>query len=285
MKVTKMGILKTCDEDGESATEQRRGLVLVPKRPKGLEGEKQRTEQSTFRQFVLGLDPAQIRDWAALSAFEITVDENGDGIYKLVNLERRQRMSYPDLVSWVIRALKLPAFNSESTGTMLVLDQSGIGRAVYDIFCQRGVYPIGITVTAGNSVSHDDGLHVGKALIYGKFLAAFDYGRVQINPDLPIYEELKHELLAFRAEFSKRGNAIFEAEEGEHDDLVTALALPVYYMEDHLALIQAYSIPNSEFVMGSPGYQGPFDELKGDLLEIAGVNSPKKYRNYDEFCK
>jgi hypothetical protein len=188
-----------------------------------------------YKRYYLGLDPAQIRDYAALSALEVTYAGGEDATYRLVNLERRQRLSYPDLVNWVVQALKTPALNHEVIAPpTIVLDATGVGIAVRDLLRKESAPLESVIVTAGNSKNRDpDGYHVGKARIYGKFLSAFDSGRVQLNPNLPSFEQLEHEFLAFKAQISAKGNALFEAEEGEHDDLITSIALPVWYFEEH----------------------------------------------------
>jgi hypothetical protein len=68
-----------------------------------------------------------------------------------------------------------------------------------------------------------------KARLIGKFLAAFDAGRVQINPNLPVYPQLERELINNRAAISSPGQAKFEAPLGEHDDLLYALALCIWW--------------------------------------------------------
>jgi hypothetical protein len=185
-----------------------------------------------MRYFLLGFDPAQIRDYAALGAVEVTQGK-GDLLFRLVALERRQRLSYPDLVAWAASALKIPAFNENVTRPAeLVLDSTGVGVAVKDLLLRAGMKPIAVTATSGNGITKDgDIFHVGKALLVGKFLAAFDAGRFQINPNLPIYPHFERELLAFKAEISARGNAIFEAGEGEHDDMISACALTTWWAE------------------------------------------------------
>jgi hypothetical protein len=180
-----------------------------------------------MRYFLLGFDPAQIRDYAALSAVEVTSDKQGL-LFKLCALERRQRLSYPDLVAWVASARKIPEFNRDVTqAPELVIDSTGIGIAVRDLLVKAGIRPIAVTTTAGNVQTRVDAhnFHVGKALLVGKFLSAFDAGRFQINPNLPAYPLFERELLAFKAEISARGNAIFEAADGEHDDMISACAL------------------------------------------------------------
>jgi hypothetical protein len=186
-----------------------------------------------MRYFLLGFDPAQLRDYAALSAAEVTSYKQGL-LFKLVALERRQRLSYPDLVAWAVSALRMPEFNRNVTQSPeLVVDSTGIGIAVRDLLVKAGIKPVAVTTTAGNAQTNVDHhtFNVGKALLVGKFLSAFDSGRFQINPNHPAYPLFERELLAFKAEISARGNAIFEATEGEHDDMISACALVTWRAE------------------------------------------------------
>jgi hypothetical protein len=99
----------------------------------------------------------------------------------------------------------------------------------------RGVRLEAIVITAGNAITRESAsIHVGKARLIGKFLGAFDAGKVHINPNMPIWPQLEREMLSYRAEMSAQGRAKFEAEEGEHDDMLFALAQAVWYCEEML---------------------------------------------------
>lgn len=183
---------------------------------------------------MLGFDPAQLFDFAALSALEVNYEPGQDATYRVVNLERRQRVSYPDLVAWAADAPNTPIFREGTTDApKLVVDSTGVGIAVRDMLRQKNVPLVAIMTTAGNALSKDlDGYHVGKARIYGKFFTVFDDGRIHINKEHPYFAQLYNELKAFKSKLSAAGNALFEAELGEHDDMITALALPVWYFEE-----------------------------------------------------
>lgn len=186
------------------------------------------------KQYLLGFDPAQLFDYTALSALEVTYEPGQDAIYRLVNLERKQRVSYPLLVEWVCSALRTPAFlDGASEPPKIVLDSTGVGIAVRDLIEQKNVPLISIMTTASNGLSRDqDGYRVGKARIYGKFFTAFDAGRLHINKEHPHFEPLYQELKSFKSKLSTAGNALFEADMGAHDDMITAIALPVWYFEE-----------------------------------------------------
>jgi len=191
------------------------------------------------RMYILALDPAQLHDWSALAALQVDQDLNftNPPHYRLVNLERRQSLPYDKIVAWAIKAFQVSAF--QKNGNLIteepafVLDSTGVGVALTDMIRAVGVRPKACTITAGNSFTAERSYyHVGKARLIGKFLAAFDSGRVLLNPNLPIFPLLQQELLNYRAEISSQGAAKFEAAPGAHDDMVFALALAVWWGEE-----------------------------------------------------
>ena len=130
----------------------------------------------------------------------------------------------------------------ELRDALLLLDRTGVGGAVADLFAQayrRGelgrFWPLPVTLTAGfsqrggargygNTTAH-------KGDLVQRLYTLFEGGRIKIPIGLPLAEQLTNEMRAFRPKQSARtGNLSFEAEhESDHDDLVIALALAVWY--------------------------------------------------------
>jgi len=187
--------------------------------------------------YILSLDPAQLRDWSALSAIQMqwNLDKKRHE-YALVALNRKQQLPYDQIVDWVISTLQKPIFREQTTDyPELVLDATGVGVAINDMFRQRGIRPRAVMITSGNVKTKVGSIyHVGKAKLIGSFLSAYDSGKVQVNPNHPMWPQLEKEMLAFRAEMSSQGHAKFEAGQGEHDDLLFSLAMGVWYGEDVL---------------------------------------------------
>jgi len=185
--------------------------------------------------FILSLDPAQIRDWSALSATEVIWNNSDRSFhYQLRNIERRQSLPYPEIVDWTIKAFRTKAFREGSFGPILTLDTTGVGVAIKDMIRKGGLRPISITITSGNSHTHTGLEHnVGKLRLVSKFLSVFDAGKFLIpSIKAPAFIELQKELRAFRADMSAKGYARFEAEQGEHDDMVLSIAMSVWLCED-----------------------------------------------------
>jgi hypothetical protein len=57
---------------------------------------------------------------------------------------------YPDIVAHVGRLLrKLPGYPE------LVIDCTGVGRPIFEMFVYSGISPIGVVITAGNTETRD----------------------------------------------------------------------------------------------------------------------------------
>jgi hypothetical protein len=188
--------------------------------------------------FILSLDPAQLKDWSAVAVIEMKYVPAGASKahfgYDLVAMNRKQGLPYDQIVDWVVRTQKNPAFNKGEPCTCIV-DATGVGVAVKDMLKAKGIRPKAITITTGEAYSRVGAeYHVGKARLIGKFLGAFDAGKVHVNPNMPIWPQVEREMLSFRAEMSSQGRVKMEAAPGEHDDLLLALAMAVWYGEEIL---------------------------------------------------
>jgi hypothetical protein len=184
--------------------------------------------------YIQSLDPAQVRDWSALAALKMYFTGKRFE-YDLVAMGRKQGLPYDQIVSWAVETYKKQVFWENGQPPHFILDSTGVGVAVRDMLASKGVRLKAITITAGNSLTRSGPLiHVGKPRLIGKFLGAFDAGKVHVNPALPIWPKLEREMLAFRAEMSAQGNAKFEAEPGENDDMLFALAQAVWFGEEIL---------------------------------------------------
>jgi hypothetical protein len=185
--------------------------------------------------YILALDPAQLRDWSALAAVDMRYSRAGKRFgYDLVAMNRKQGLPYDQIVEWVVKTLKNTAFNQKAPPEFL-LDATGVGVAVRDMLAAKGVRLKAVTITSGESIARQGPIiRVGKARLIGKFLGAFDSGKVHVNPNMRIWPAVEKEMLSFRAEMSSQGRVKMEAGQGENDDMLFALALAVWYGEEIL---------------------------------------------------
>src|SRR5215472_16910463 len=146
-------------------------------------------------------------------------------IFQVGHLERVPLgTTYPAIVSHVGRLLgRLPG------NTELVIDYTGVGRPVFDLFVYSRIAPLGLLITSGVTESTIDGLlHVPKLVLISRLQALLHEGRLKIQKDLPEASNLVSELIDFRVQYTQAGHLTFNAREGRHDDLVLALAIACY---------------------------------------------------------
>src|SRR5215469_9533531 len=146
-------------------------------------------------------------------------------IFQVGHLERMPLGTpYPGIVAHVGRLLgKLPA------RTELVIDITGVGKPVFEMFTYSGISPLGVFITAGTAETRDGAIcGVPKLTLVSRLQALLHEGRLKIQKELPEAETLVRELQEFRVEFTPVGHLTFSARSGKHDDLVLALALAVW---------------------------------------------------------
>ncbi|MBO0718355.1 MAG: hypothetical protein J2P55_13600, partial [Rhizobiales bacterium] len=131
---------------------------------------------------------------------------------------------YPAIVARVERLLgQLPP------RTELVIDITGVGKPVFEMFTYAGISPLGVLITAGTAETRDGAIcGVPKLTLVSRLQALLHEGRLKIQKQLPEAETLVRELQDFRVEFTATGHLTFNARAGKHDDLVLALAIAVW---------------------------------------------------------
>lgn len=182
--------------------------------------------------WLVGLDLGQSNDPTALAAVERT-GEWGAWAYRCRWLERWLGVPYPEQVTRVHTLLRTP----ELAGATLLIDRTGVGRAVGDMFGNDDVRPIGVTVHGGDSVSRD-GPHyrVPKRDLIFAAVAVLQERRVQIDQRLPEAATLVKELQNYRIKIDPQtAHDSYSAwREGQHDDLVFALCLALWAGENSI---------------------------------------------------
>ena len=202
------------------------------------------------KSYIISMDPAQLHDFTALA-----VMEKVDATYRILSLKHKQHLPYTEIVEWAKKVFLNPKFRKDVTSPpIFVLDIGGVGTAIKDMMSGAKVKTVGIQYTGGTVVSREgDNWHVSKSFIVGKFLAAWDEGRVLMPSSASFLDMFQGELRAFRGEMSAQGRAKFEAEQGEHDDLVMSVAQAVWFAETQKPKVQPrLVIPRADFTIASP---------------------------------
>jgi len=175
-------------------------------------------------EYFISVDLGQQNDYTAISVLEKTGER---GFVR--HLERLPLgMSYPEQVKRIKviydNVLKFRA------RTGLILDFTGVGRAVSDLLTKEGLKHIKLTITGGNEPHiKDDEWHLPKIELISALLVAIQTRQLSISHQLPDSEVLIKELLNFKMkQNAKTSNFTFEAREGLNDDLVLSVAMAAY---------------------------------------------------------
>jgi hypothetical protein len=112
----------------------------------------------------------------------------------------------------------------------LLLDVGGVGAAVADMFRSSGLKPVEIQFTGGDKVTHRrHGYNVPKKDLVSAIQKAIGNGELQIPAGMRYADTLIGEGSRMEVKQSPSGNLQYSHREGEHDDLVFSLALPLWY--------------------------------------------------------
>lgn len=116
---------------------------------------------------------------------------------------------------------------------MLIVDKTGVGAAVVDLFVAAGLEPVAITITSGNEAAPvPGGWNVPKRDLVSAVQATLQTGRLKFAEALPDVATLTKELLDFQYKLTAAAHDTYGAwRAGTHDDLVLAVAMAVWYVE------------------------------------------------------
>lgn len=197
--------------------------------------------------YFLGLDLGQAQDYTALCVAEARTLWNwgnhrpGHGrakvydapSYHVRHLERLQLGTrYTSGVRRVADVLgKLPG----SAETALVVDATGVGLAVVDMFAEAGLRPIAVTITGGHETNRTswNRYSVPKVSLIGVLQRLLGEGRLKVASELAEAATLVGELQTFKVKITPSARqATYEHwRDSDHDDLVLATALACWYPE------------------------------------------------------
>lgn len=144
--------------------------------------------------------------------------------------ERIRGKPYPEIVERVAQLLARLA----PLGVTLVVDATGVGAAVVDMFRQAGLFPVPVLIHGGDAVSRDKGTwRVPKRDLVGAVQAGLQTGRLKIAPEMALSEVLVRELDTFKVtiNINTKHDSYAAWREADHDDLVLATALALWHRD------------------------------------------------------
>jgi len=189
--------------------------------------------------FCVGLDLGQSADYTALAV----VQEGAGGDLLLRHLERyKLRTLYPeqaDAVAALMRDERLVVEHRDPWDPTprlerpeLVVDATGVGRAVTDLLTTKGLKFRAVTITGGDKVNAGaGGYRVPKRDLVAALEVPFHTGALKVAEGLELWPALRKELLAFRRKINlKTAYDSYEHwRDSDHDDLVLAVALACWW--------------------------------------------------------
>jgi len=176
------------------------------------------------------LDLGQANDYTALSVLE-RVGSSGEAAYHVRHLERVRNIPYPVIVDKVAEIMQSAALKDQAS---LVVDQTGVGAAVVDLFKQANLDPVGVLIHGGDRESNEGSTwRVPKRDLVAVLQVLLQAGRLKISRRLPLAEVLQAELLNFRVKIdpATAHDSYSAWREQDHDDLVLSVALAVWWAE------------------------------------------------------
>ncbi len=192
--------------------------------------------------YFIGLDIGRVQDHSAIAviARHYTMPPDRDltrlqQMYMVTDLRRFPLgTSYAEVEEAVAIIYNRPLVSMKRR--VAVVDQTGVGAPVVEnIRRLHRVKVIGINITGGNVVTqHDERTYnVPKVTLVTCLVSVAQRQRLKILPDVEAAEEFKKELETFGYKIDRNtGNVSYESLENiVHDDLVIAVALPLWYAE------------------------------------------------------
>jgi len=179
---------------------------------------------------IVGLDLGSVVDYTALAVAERTT-KGGESRYAVTHMERISLgTSYMDILGRVCAVMS----STELRGAPLIVDSTGVGKPVLDLFKRTSLRVHGVTITGGKEHSRDGADYlVPKRDLIMNLLVLLQGGRLLISSALPDAKALLKELLNVRVRVNIHSNVSFEAwRENVHDDLVLALSMACWYGEN-----------------------------------------------------
>lgn len=196
---------------------------------------------------IVGVDLAQSSDYTAIVVSEITQTDPNHYVTRAI--ERWQPTRYQlvvDRVAVMIPKLRQGVHVLSPYGNhydylrptvTVVIDRTGVGRAVGDMFSEARLdcHLQLVTITSGHQVNRDDdgSWLVPKKDLMDAALVVMQNGRLSIVERITHAATLKAEMQNFRRRYSLAGRETFAAgddwrREGRHDDVVLAQALGLW---------------------------------------------------------
>ena len=217
----------------------------------------------TIPTYLLGLDLGQAHDYSAWITAERSKDADEESCYDVRHIDRVRGARYPAIVAHTADLITALRSSDPKPAVHLVVDYTGVGRPVADMLvdakldCTLRL----VTITGADTVTRGETgeLRVPKRDLASGVQVLLQSERLRIGKDLPHATTLTDELVNFKVKISLAGHDSYGAgadwREGNHDDLVLALALACWFGEHRMP-------PPSVAAWGAPRRSGSHGERR-----------------------
>jgi hypothetical protein len=177
--------------------------------------------------FFVGVDLAQRDDFTAIAIGEKIRHADAKPDLHVRYLRRMRGVSYPQVADFVREVMAWPALN----GAELYADATGVGRAIVDLMRERGLSVRPVVITGGDNATREGSEHhVPKRDLVAAVQVLLQTRRLHVARELAEADNLASELGNFAVNINARGHDTYNAAGSGHDDLVIAVALIAWAM-------------------------------------------------------
>ncbi len=197
--------------------------------------------QAESLEYFVGVDLGQANDYTAISVVHrlrtlTGPPEEGGKMQTTYDLHYLNRVPlgtrYPAIIRGVQHLLSGAPLSEDSP---LVVDRTGVGVAVVDMFREAGLRPQAITIHGGDTVAREHSHHrVPKRDLAGTLVSLYQSQRLRVARGEELVDVLTEELLNFKPRINiATGHDSYEAwRESIHDDLVLSVAMACWFAEN-----------------------------------------------------
>lgn len=195
--------------------------------------------------WIVSVDLGQSHDYTAICAIHHTIVPSKEWRFER-NAHRQQKVERFDVLHLERRPLGEPYTEQVAhvkrlldrdplKRAKLVIDETGVGRPVGDIFNAQGLFPTRVAIGSGLEVTRRDGnsFTVPKGHLISGLEAKMHTGEFKIAPE--ISAALIVELKDFQRKVSETGRATYDARSGTYDDLILSCAIGMWFATDRTA--------------------------------------------------
>ena len=186
--------------------------------------------------YFLGLDLGQTRDFTALAVLERQPPTDAGTAVEPPEYALRHLHRFPLGTPYteIVPAVAALVRSGPLAESPVVVDQTGVGRAVVDMMRRAIGWVVPVSITGGQAVTvaEDRSFHVPKKELVTGLQVLIQSRRLRIARGLHEAAVLVRELQQFQVKITAAAHETFGVwREGQHDDLVLAVALACWWAE------------------------------------------------------